>query len=61
MKKYTEPIITLLLFDEEEVLTMSGRTKTYAANELNKVLMGDEVGMKGTTTVTLEDITITGE
>lgn len=65
MKEYMKPIIDLLLFDEEEVLTNSGvsppseQTRTYATYELNDVLMGDENRRaNGTTTITIEKIAI---
>ena len=60
MKIYTEPLIELLYFVEEEILTeVSGNQRTYAAYELNDVLLGGDVGMKRTTTITLEDVQIT--
>ena len=60
MKRYTKPSIELLFFEEKEILTVvSGNQRTYAAYELNDVMLGDDIGMKRTTTITLEDVQIT--
>lgn len=62
MKKYIEPEICILLFDEEDdVLTASGDPQAeYAARQLNEYMF-EEKGVDSTTTVKIQDIQVKGE
>lgn len=63
MKKYIEPKICILLFDEEgDVLTASGdpQAASYAARQLNEYMF-EEKGVDSTTTVKIQDIQVKGE
>lgn len=61
MKKYIEPEICILLFDEEgDVLTASTQAASYAARQLNEYMF-DEKGVDSTTTVKIQDIKVKGE
>lgn len=60
MKKYIEPEICILLFDEEDdVLTVSTQAE-YAARQLNEYMF-KEKGVDSTTTVKIQDIKVKGE
>lgn len=54
MKKYERPIIELLGFDEDEIITLSGETRSYAAKDLNEYMFGDSVKAGNTTTVNID-------
>lgn len=58
MKKYNNPMIDILLFDEEEdILTMSTAVATYSADQLNKY-MYDKIGVTSTTTIKIQDVQV---
>lgn len=54
MKRYERPVIELLSFDEEEVITASGDIQSYAAKDLNEYMFGDSVKAGSTTTVNID-------
>lgn len=58
MKNYKQPLIDVLLFDEEEVLTASGYT---AANAVTK-MMGDDAGYstKSSTNINISTVKVSG-
>lgn len=57
MKRYTEPIIGIILFDEEDdILTASQNQATYAAKQLNGYMY--DQGVKSTTTIKLQDVNV---
>lgn len=57
MKKYSTPVIDVLLFDaEEDVLTTS--TATYAAKQLNEY-MYNNANVTSTTTIKIQDVKVT--
>lgn len=62
MKKYIEPKICILLFDEEDdVLTASNEPQAeYAARQLNEYMF-EEKDVNSTTTVKIQDIQVKGE
>ena len=60
MKKYERPVIELLSFDEEEVITASTQTQSYAAKDLNEYMFGDSVNAGSTTTVNIDRAIVTG-
>ncbi len=61
MKRYERPIIELLSFDEEEVITSSTQTQSYAAKDLNEYMFGDSVNAGSTTTVNINKAVVTGD
>lgn len=61
MKRYERPIIELLSFDEEEVITTSTQTQSYAAKDLNEYMFGDSVKAGSTTTVNINKAVVTGD
>lgn len=56
MRKYMKPIMDLLLFDEDEVLT-SSTIETYSTAEMADVLTREK-GVKRTTVITIEKVAI---
>lgn len=62
MKKYENPVLDVLLFDEEEdILTASVQPQvaTYSADQLNKY-MYDNINVSSTTTIKIQDVEISG-
>lgn len=58
MKKYTMPIMDIMMFDEEDEVTMlSSRKGTYSAHQLNKAMFEDE-NVNATTTIKLQDVLV---
>ena len=64
-KNFTEPVIDVLLFDEDDVVSLSGEIETASygvtANEdvlaqINKVLVNEKNGNSSVTSIRLEDI-----
>ena len=53
MKRYESPIIELLGFDEEEIITASTNTQSYAAKDLNEYMFSDSVKAGSTATVNI--------
>ncbi len=56
MKKYSTPVIDVLLFDaEEDILTAS--EATYAAKQLNEY-MYNNANVTSTTTIKIQDVNV---
>lgn len=60
MKKYIEPEICILLFDEEDDVLTESTQAEYAAKQLNEYMF-EEKGVDSTTTVKIQDIQVKGE
>ena len=61
MKRYERPVIELLGFDEDEIITLSGETRSYAAKDLNEYMFGDSVKAGNTTTVNIDRAVVAGD
>lgn len=60
MKKFIEPEIEILLFDDEEITAEASNTANYAAKQLNEYMFNDKQ-VNSTTTVKIENIQVIGE
>lgn len=62
MEKYSKPIIDILYFDEEDIVTASGdpNKARYSADLMNGYFFEDRKASQ-TTTVTIQDIKVTAE
>lgn len=57
MKSYTTPIIDILIFDEEDIMTASNINADYSADQLNRFLFEEEK-TNTTTTIMLQKVKI---
>lgn len=57
MKSYTTPIIDILIFDEEDIMTASNINADYSADQLNRFLFEEEK-TNMTTTIMLQKVKI---
>ena len=60
MKKFIEPEIEILLFDDEEITADVSTEANYAARQLNEYMFNDKQ-VNSTTTVKIENINVIGE
>ncbi|MDO5396937.1 MAG: hypothetical protein Q4G33_03320 [bacterium] len=61
MKKYNRPIIEVLLFDEEEVLTTSTMNMGFDSEKAITKMMGDDAGLNtnSNTSVSITSVKVT--
>ncbi|MDO5398399.1 MAG: hypothetical protein Q4G33_10765 [bacterium] len=57
MKDYSAPVIDIIIFDEEDIMTASGINADYSADQLNRFLFEEEK-TNTTTTIMLQKIKI---